>query len=444
MTTFLRGGEGLSTPGPILGGLAFGATLALFSLLQKTDNPVVPERNTFRVMREHPATRRTTYSLDEKLSPPTIAMVASEKQAKQEGNTAQLDSPPTATSTNTGKDECSEWGCTCQGFSDKFHTIHMKTFGDANAGQRAWWLKQKCNTIPTDMYTTQAPFSRPVIAIEPATATEEDWVKAIENCTHWGLNYGLAGPNKGKAATRDTPGMLPPNVDSSIDVVSLVHVDDFHILLEEEGMLSWLRHIQNIRMVILLGRSEDLPILEKHLHSEPERYQIGSHILSTSGQTSAIVPPIHFFSEDYFARRYKDRLGCPYWKACQQLFKLSVFDMPYLSNNVLIVDSDTAWGKDSTFVYPNGSVLYYGTAESTSQISTTNNLDGRSEAIQRKLRKCTGMDPKPLFDVLTRGPDKTSQSACKIEWCQRDDEPVTAEMNGLRYSLHCLSLRLST
>ena len=47
--------------------------------------------------------------------------------------------------------------------------------------------------------------------------------------------------------------MLPPVTAVSVDVVSLVHADDFHVLLEERGMLSWLNHVKNIRMVVLLG-----------------------------------------------------------------------------------------------------------------------------------------------------------------------------------------------
>ena len=69
-------------------------------------------------------------------------------------------------------------------------------------------------------------------------------------------------------STKDTPGMLPPVTGVSVDVVSMVHADDFLVLLEQRGMLSWIKHVKNIRIVVLLGRSKDLPILQRYLRNE--------------------------------------------------------------------------------------------------------------------------------------------------------------------------------
>lgn len=41
---------------------------------------------------------------------------------------------------------CEVWGCSCQGFSDRFHAVHQVTFGSATEPQRQWWVKQDCHT----------------------------------------------------------------------------------------------------------------------------------------------------------------------------------------------------------------------------------------------------------------------------------------------------------
>jgi len=41
---------------------------------------------------------------------------------------------------------CKPWGCTCQGITDKYKTIHGKTWGSAPGTARWWWGKHGCQT----------------------------------------------------------------------------------------------------------------------------------------------------------------------------------------------------------------------------------------------------------------------------------------------------------
>lgn len=40
----------------------------------------------------------------------------------------------------------SRWGCSCQGFSDRFHAAHQVSFGTANETERQWWVHHHCHT----------------------------------------------------------------------------------------------------------------------------------------------------------------------------------------------------------------------------------------------------------------------------------------------------------
>jgi hypothetical protein len=54
--------------------------------------------------------------------------------------------------------KCSDWGCTCQGFSDKFRTGHNKGWGHSpNDGTRKWWTDNRCTTTPS---TEESPCKR--------------------------------------------------------------------------------------------------------------------------------------------------------------------------------------------------------------------------------------------------------------------------------------------
>ena len=44
--------------------------------------------------------------------------------------------------------KCDDWQCSCQGFSDHFHTTNMKHWGKAhgNPGFEHWWIQHSCTT----------------------------------------------------------------------------------------------------------------------------------------------------------------------------------------------------------------------------------------------------------------------------------------------------------
>lgn len=47
-------------------------------------------------------------------------------------------------------DKCSDWGCTCQGFSDKFRTGHNQGWGHCPTdGTGQWWIDHGCTTTPS-------------------------------------------------------------------------------------------------------------------------------------------------------------------------------------------------------------------------------------------------------------------------------------------------------
>ncbi|KAL3783615.1 hypothetical protein ACHAW5_006436 [Stephanodiscus triporus] len=73
----------------------------------------------------------------------------------------------------------------------------------------------------------------------------------------------------------------------------------------------------------------------------------------------------------------------------------SITGASYLGDNVLMVDSDTVWSADSTFVDINGRVQYF-------------------EAYEKKDEKgktCTGMDPILFTKGITTGPTFLDQEA---------------------------------
>jgi hypothetical protein len=55
--------------------------------------------------------------------------------------------------------KCTEWGCTCQGFSDKFRTGHNQGWGHCpNDGTGQWWINNKCTTVPITEETPCNPW----------------------------------------------------------------------------------------------------------------------------------------------------------------------------------------------------------------------------------------------------------------------------------------------
>jgi hypothetical protein len=123
------------------------------------------------------------------------------------------------------------------------------------------------------------------------------------------------------------------------------------------------------------------------------------------------------------------QMPCPYWKVCQQLIKLHVFDLRTelgldISDNILIVDSDTVWARDVTFVNEtNGKATYF--------------------EIDQGPSRCDGLDPVKFTEAITMGPPidpnstqhNTSQAKTLTPYksCVR---PEYTNSSGLRHIAH--------
>ena len=162
---------------------------------------------------------------------------------------------------------------------------------------------------------------------------------------------------------------------TQIDVVTLAVRGDFHVLFGQQGLLTFVRHIANIRSITIVGVGADLPRIRAEVYN------------------NTVGVPIHFVDETFFKRKYKHVLRAAYSKVFQQLIKLHIFEIGWLLPSVLIVDSDTAWSRDVQFVYaaPDLRVVYYGQHSESGA--------------------CNGMDPTNWIGTLL-------PPRCKIVNCQ--------------------------
>ena len=146
------------------------------------------------------------------------------------------------------------------------------------------------------------------------------------------------------------------NDTTSIDLVSLTTSKDFFILFNNSAITSWLRHIQNIRSITFIGPPSDHNLFQ---HNMQIHYP---DLLNATSQKEMI--PIRWVNETHWKTNYKNKYRCPYPNVCQQLIKLFVFDLRTklnvdIGDNILIVDSDTVWSRDVTFVHDNRTVTYF-------------------------------------------------------------------------------------
>lgn len=172
-----------------------------------------------------------------------------------------------------------------------------------------------------------------------------------------------------------------------IDLVSLTIAEDFLQVLHNKGLESWLRHMQNIRSVTFISRPEDLEPMTRHLRSSGLPVEL----------------PIRFFDESYFVKNYMP-FGVPYAKVFQQMMKLHAFDIPGLLPNIVIMDSDTIWGQNYTFVYPNGTGSYF----------NNHYFKQPKDGIEIPWH-CTGMDPINFVNVLLNGNGYTNLTESRRE-----------------------------
>ena len=170
---------------------------------------------------------------------------------------------------------------------------------------------------------------------------------------------------------------------AAIDIVSLTIKGDFYILFNNTAITSWIRYIQNIRSITFIGPSEDYELFQLNMKIHYP------HLLSSTNNI-----PIRWVNQTHWIETYMENSTynppCPYWKACQQLIKLHVFELRTelgldILDNILIVDSDTVWSREVSFVNEtNGLVTYF-------------EIDGGHP-------RCDGMDPINFTEAITAGP----------------------------------------
>lgn len=173
------------------------------------------------------------------------------------------------------------------------------------------------------------------------------------------------------------------NSSTAIDLVSLTTNKDFFTLFNSSAITSWLRHIQNVRSITFIGPPRDYNMFQ-------EKMRIHYPQLVDTTNSSSEVIPIQWVNETHWIVSYKKKYRCPYSSVCQQLIKLFVFDLRtkqnmVIGNNVLVLDSDTVWSRDVTFVHDNGTVTYFEVRNYESDVD------------------CTAMDPFAFTESITMG-----------------------------------------
>ena len=180
-----------------------------------------------------------------------------------------------------------------------------------------------------------------------------------------------------------TDEILHDTGSDSVDLVSLTVRADFPTLFNSSALASWMEHIQNIRSVTFIGPADDYNLYEENMREHHP------------GLVESSPVPIRWVNEAHW-QKYRTRFRCPYPSVCQQLIKLYVFDLRTklkvdIGDNVLVVDSDTVWARDATFVHSDGTVTYH-------EVFGTG---GTSTSTRSK--RCTGMDPVEFTEAITIG-----------------------------------------
>jgi hypothetical protein len=202
--------------------------------------------------------------------------------------------------------------------------------------------------------------------------------------------------NSNNTTTQQTSPPQPPplipmqsNSTTAIDIVSLTTNKDFFILFNNSAITSWLRHIQNIRSITFIGPPRDYNLFQQNMLIHYPHLLVDTTTNTNSGSS---ILPIRWVNETHWITTYKQKYRCPYANVCQQLMKLFVFDLRTklnvdIRNNVLIVDSDTVWSRDVTFVRENGTVTYFEVYDHVHQSVG-----------------CSEMDPVAFTEAITMGP----------------------------------------
>jgi hypothetical protein len=180
---------------------------------------------------------------------------------------------------------------------------------------------------------------------------------------------------------------------NGIDLVSLTVSHDFFILFDQSAITSWLMHIQNIRSITFIGPPADYSLFAMNM----KLYYPHLNFVSNDVPLDSLPKlPIRWVNETYWKEKYQSRYDCPYASACQQLIKLHSFELRThlglhdLSDNILILDSDTVWSRKVAFV-ENGRVTYFEVYNGTDV-------------------ECNGMDPIQFTETITIGEDTSAEA----------------------------------
>ena len=160
------------------------------------------------------------------------------------------------------------------------------------------------------------------------------------------------------------------NAPPLIDLVTIIDTDDdYQTLLADGGMLSWFRHIQNVRTLTIIGFDyyRDTETLVRRMRAE--------------GSTYELLPPIHYVDARFWIPRDGNLdAGCAAYfrysgehtthhdnrttmthrkRACEATIRLNIFALEYL-DLVLVLPCSVIFSEDISFV-ENGHIrsLYY-------------------------------------------------------------------------------------
>ena len=282
------------------------------------------------------------------------------------------------------------------------------------------------NTYMAEAHHIESNVVKEAGGSDNSTTPNQPQPQLSQNTSLSPISSAVSSEMKSNTATIATPQPTPLSVNTtlpppplinstSIDIVSLTVKSDFFILFNKTAITSWIAYIQNIRSITFIGPPDDYSLFKQNMHI---------HYPHLIGDESVI--PVRWVNETHWMSGYKKKYRCPYPSACQQLMKLHVFDvrtklgMQDIGNNVLILDSDTVWSRNVTFVHPNNTVNYfeiYGMYENSTE--------------------CTGRDPVRFTEAITVGFDgiDANKNATKTPYtaCRRPEYP---EATGARHIAH--------
>ncbi|KAL7503033.1 hypothetical protein ACHAXN_002699, partial [Cyclotella atomus] len=199
-----------------------------------------------------------------------------------------------------------------------------------------------------------------------------------------------------------------------INIVSLTTSADFFVLFNNSAITSWTRHVRNVKSITFIGRPADEEEFWDNMAIHYPQFPTDQSFNSSKNSSpiaDGALPTVRWVNET----KVHETVHGQKVKVCQHLIKLHVFELStelghgYIGDNILIVDSDTVWARNVTFV--NGSkVTYFGVDTGP----------------------CTGKDHILFTEAITAGPSSTNSS----ERAAVTHSPYLPTQHGLRVGHH--------